>query len=109
MATDSADTFVDGVATRVPDPGRGRGASSAGAARIVTVSEDAAAEAMRTLFAATHNVAEPAGALALAGAVAEAGRVGRHADRVSCSSGGNVDTAMLVEVLSGRTPPPPSG
>ena len=63
---------------------------------------------MRTLFAATHNVAEPAGALALAGAVAEAGRVaGTRVGLVL--SGGNVDTPMLVEVLSGRTPPPPAG
>ena len=47
VTTDRADTFVDGVATRVPDPEAVR-RIVAGAARIVTVSEDAAAEAMRT-------------------------------------------------------------
>ena len=39
--------------------------------RVLTVSEDDAAEAMRVLFATTHDVAEPAGALALAGLLAE--------------------------------------
>ncbi len=107
VATELADTFVDGVATRVPDPDAVR-VIVAGAARIVTVSEDAAAEAVRTVFAATHNVAEPAGALALAGAVTEAGRLaGTRVGLVL--SGGNVDAAMLVEVLSGGTPRPPSG
>jgi len=44
VTTESVDTFVDGVA------------------RIVEVSDDATAEAMRTLFATTYNAAEPSGA-----------------------------------------------
>jgi threonine dehydratase len=102
VSTETADTFVDGVATRVPDAGAIAGIV-AGAARIVTVSEDAAAEAMRLVFRTTHNVAEPAGALAAAGLAAESEHIrGRRVAMVL--SGGNVDTAMLAEVLSGRTP-----
>ena len=62
VTTESAPTFVDGVASRSPNADA-ISIISGGAARVLTVSEDAAAEAMRRLFAATHNVAEPAGAL----------------------------------------------
>jgi len=71
VTTESARTFVDGVATRVPDPDA-ISVILAGAARVLTVSEDEAAEAMRVLFTTTHNVAEPAGALGLAGLLASA-------------------------------------
>ncbi|MGO8721138.1 MAG: threonine dehydratase [Acidimicrobiales bacterium] len=103
ITTETATTFVDGVACRVPDA-EAVSVICAGAARILTISEDDAAEAMRVLFAATHNVAEPAGALALAGLFRElpwaAGK------RVAViQSGGNVDAGQLVEVLAGRTPP----
>jgi threonine dehydratase len=102
ISTESADTFVDGVATRVPDP-LAIAVINAGAARIVEVSEDAAAAAMRTLFATTHNAPEPAGALALAGLLAERDHV--EDQRVAIiQTGGNVDTAMLADVLAGRTP-----
>jgi threonine dehydratase len=43
-------------------------------------------------------VAEGAGALALAAGLDEPGRV------VCIVSGGNVDAAVLAEILSGRTP-----
>jgi threonine dehydratase len=104
VTTAAADTFADGVACRVPDPDA-IAVISAGAARILTVSEDAAAEAMRVMYATTHNVAEPAGALALAGLLAErpmaAGR------RVAViHTGGNVDSSVLCQVLSGQTPAP---
>lgn len=102
VATDAADTFVDGVACRVPDA-NAIAALVAGAARVITVSEDATAEAMRLLFAATHNAPEPAGAIALAGAVAEHDRInGRRVAVVQ--TGGNVDSAMFVQVLRGVTP-----
>ena len=104
VSTESADTFIDGVAVRTPD----EGAISliiSGAARIVTIGEDEAAEAMRELYRTTHNVAEPAGALALAGLLSERDRVqGRRVGIIH--SGGNADTKHLVEVLSGHTPAP---
>lgn len=102
VATERADTFVDGVACRVPDRDSIAGMLG-GAARIIEVGDDAAAEAMRMIYRTTHNVAEPAGAIALAGLLSEspAQRGGRSAFTLC---GGNVDTEMFVEVLSGRTP-----
>jgi threonine dehydratase len=102
VSTEAANTFVDGVACRVPDPDA-ISVISAGAARVLTVSEDAAAEAMRILFATTHNVAEPAGALALAGLLAERSRAAGKRIAV-IHTGGNVDAALLLHVLSGHTP-----
>ncbi|MBA2558548.1 MAG: threonine dehydratase [Propionibacteriales bacterium] len=101
VPTESADTFVDGVACRVPD----RCAVEvilAGAARILEVSENATAEAMRALFATTHNAPEPAGAIALAGLLAERDRVGQRVAVVQ--TGANLDSAQLCQVLSGATP-----
>jgi threonine dehydratase len=102
VTTDTAATFIDGVACRVPDADA-IAIISAGASRILTVSEDDAAEAMRVIFAATHNVAEPAGALALAGLLSE--RSGSARKRVAVIlTGGNVDADLLLEVLGGHTP-----
>ena len=102
VTTETADTFVDGVACRVPDADA-VAAISAGAARIVCVSEDEAAEAMRVMFTTTHNVAEPAGALALAGLMSERSAVAGQRVAV-IHTGGNADASLLLEVLSGRTP-----
>jgi threonine dehydratase len=75
----------------------------AGAARVVTVSEGDAAEAMRVFFTATHNLAEPAGAVALAALLAE--RAWAAGKRVAVIlTGGNVDAGVLVQVLAGDTP-----
>ncbi len=102
--TDSAATFVDGVATRSPDPQSMAGVL-AGAARVISVSDDAVAEAMRTIYRTTHNVAESAGAIALAGLLSESGSDrGAHSAFVLC--GGNVDTEQFAAVLSGATPTP---
>lgn len=46
----------------------------AGAARVVRVSESQAAEAVALHYRATHNLAEPAGALALPAAINERDR-----------------------------------
>ncbi len=102
VATDAAATFVDGVATRSPDPAAMAGVL-AGAARIIAVSDDAVAEAMRIVFRTTHNVAESAGAIALAGLLSEpVERRGTHSAFVLC--GGNVDSDQLRDVLAGITP-----
>ena len=102
VTTDSAATFVDGVATRSPDALAIEGIV-AGAARIIAVPDSATAEAMRVIFRTTHNVAESAGAIALAGLLSESPeeRGGRSAF-VLC--GGNVDTSQFAAVLSGATP-----
>jgi len=102
VSTEAANTFVDGVACRVPDPDA-ISVICAGASRVLTISEDDAAEAMRILFATTRNLAEPAGALALAGLLAERSwAAGKQVAVIQ--TGGNVDADVLLEVLVGRTP-----
>jgi threonine dehydratase len=102
VTTETAETFVDGVACRVPDD-EAISVICRGASRILTVSEDAAAEAMRIMFACTHNLAEPAGALALAGLLQERSlATGKKVAVVQ--TGGNVDADMFARVLSGDTP-----
>jgi threonine dehydratase len=104
VVTETASTFVDGVATRSPDPVAIAGIVS-GAERIIDVSDDATADAMRIIFRTTHNVAESAGAIALAGLLSEPiDQRGARSAFVLC--GGNVDTAQFREVLAGTTPAP---
>lgn len=94
VTTETADTFVDGVACRVPDP-LGVATIVAGASRIVRVSEEQARAAMQLMYRATHNLAEPAGSLALAGALADRQRApGRRMAVVH--TGGNADFEVLA-------------
>lgn len=98
VATPTADTFVDGVACRTPHPDAVR-VIRAGAARFVRVSEEQAAAAMALMYRCTHNLAEPAGALALAGLLAERDRVGGK--RVAIvHTGGNADFDVLSRTLA---------
>jgi threonine dehydratase len=102
VSTPSASTFVDGVACRTPDPAA-IAAVVGGAARIVAVPEDLTAEAMRLLLRTTHQLPEPAGAIALAGALAERDLVAGRRIAVVLT-GGNCDTSILRTVLDGATP-----
>ena len=102
VATESADTFADGMACRLPmdEP---LAMVCRGAASVVQVSEDAIANAMRILYRATHNVAEGAGAAALAALLQERGR--HQGRRVAVIlTGGNVDTDIFRTVLGGGVP-----
>ena len=73
-----------------------------GVERVVAVDEDEVAGAMRGLFAATHNVAEGAGAASFAALMQERDAMrGKRVGVVLC--GGNVDAAMFAEVLAGGT------
>jgi threonine dehydratase len=102
VTTPTADTFVDGVACRAPVP-EAVAEIVGGAARVLTVSEDDTAEAMRVLLRTTHQLPEPAGAIALAGLLSE--RETRAGTRVGVvMSGGNCDADLLATVLAGRTP-----
>jgi threonine dehydratase len=98
VSTNSADTLADGLAVRVPDPAAFE-VIRRGAARIVTVSEGEIRRAMRILFTDTHNVAEGAGAAALAAALQERDRLAGRRIAVILS-GGNVDRALFAEVLN---------
>lgn len=74
-----------------------------GAARIVRVTDDELADAMRAYYADTHNVAEGAGAAPLAAAFQERERL--RGKRVGVIlSGGNVDADIFAAVLAGNTP-----
>lgn len=102
VTTPHAATFVDGVATRSPDP-QAIALIAAGASDIVSVSEDDAAEAMRVLTACTRQLVEPAGAMGVA-ALLQRGGTGRRVAVVQ--SGGNGDVEQLMDVWQGRTPRP---
>jgi threonine dehydratase len=66
---------------------------------ILTVTDDEVAQAMRVLFADTHNVAEGAGAAGLAAAMQQRGRWQGRSVGVALT-GGNVDSAVFARVLS---------
>jgi threonine dehydratase len=68
---------------------------------VIAVTDDEVAEAMRVLFADTHNVAEGAGAAALAAAMQQRERWRGRTVGVPLT-GGNVDTAVFASVLSPR-------
>ena len=102
VPTNSANTFADGMACRVPHA-EALAIIRGGAQRIVRVREAEIAEAMRACFEDTHNVAEGAGAAALAALLQERDRMaGKRVGLIL--SGGNIDRDMFAEVLAGRTP-----
>lgn len=93
VSTEHADTFADGMATRVPEP-EALDVILAGAARIVEVDDEQIAEAVRLYWSHTHNLAEGAGAAPLAAALAERGRnAGRRVGLIL--SGGNIDLDLF--------------
>ncbi|VVN90345.1 threonine dehydratase [Pseudomonas fluorescens] len=95
--TATATTFADGLAVRKPIP-EAFAIYSAAAARIVSVGEDEIAEAMRVYYTDTHNLAEGAGAAALAALIQE--REAMAGKRVGVIlSGGNVDRAVYASVI----------
>ena len=67
---------------------------------IVAVSDDEVAQAMRILFADTHNVAEGAGAAGLAAVLRDRARAGGRSVGFALT-GGNVDTDVFARVLAG--------
>jgi threonine dehydratase len=91
--------LADGMACRLPD------AQALEIIRrevddVIAVTDDEVAGAMRALFADTHNVAEGAGAAALAGALQQRGRWAGRSVGITLS-GGNVDSAAFARVLGG--------
>ncbi|MBV8888705.1 MAG: threonine dehydratase [Alphaproteobacteria bacterium] len=100
VATNSADTLADGLACRVPDEAA-LAEIRRGAARIVRVSEAEIRSAIRILYADTHNLAEGAGAAALAAALQERSRLAGKRVAVILS-GGNVDRRLFAEILAER-------
>jgi len=69
-----------------------------GVDRVVQVTDDEIAAAMRMLYETTHNVSEGAGAAATAAAFQERNQLAEKRVAVVLS-GGNVDRDMFAEVL----------
>ena len=104
--TNSAATFADGMACRVPAK-QALEIICRGADRVVRVSEDEIADAIRAYYSDTHNLAEGAGAASLAALMKE--RRHMQGSKVGLIlSGGNVDAKPFATVLSGGTPQVPA-
>lgn len=102
VPTNEARTFADGMACRDPHADA-LDIIKRGAARIVRVSDDEIAAAMRAYYEDTHNMSEGAGAAPLAALLKEGASLnGAKAGVVL--SGGNMDRAAYATVLAGETP-----
>ena len=89
VRTNSSNTLADGMATRVPDAGA-LAIIRKGASRIVQVTDDEVAAAIRAYWTDTHDLAEGAGAAALAAALQDKAKIrGKRVGLIL--SGGNID------------------
>lgn len=102
VETNSAATFADGMAVRIPVQAA-FDIYSVKAHHIGAVSDAEIAAAMRLFYSATHNLTEGAGAAALALALKEKDSLkGRKVGVIL--SGGNIDRPLYQTVLAGGTP-----
>ncbi|MCG2668426.1 threonine dehydratase [Bradyrhizobium sp. GCM10023182] len=89
VTTETANTRADGMATRIPDADA-FALICKGASRIVQVTDEEVAAAIRAYWTDTHNLAEGAGAAALAAAMQDKNKLkGKRVGLVL--SGGNID------------------
>lgn len=89
--------LADGMACRLPDE-QALAVIRREVDDVVAVSDDQVAAAMRALFADTHNVAEGAGAAALAAALLQREKWAGRCIGLPLT-GGNVDSAVFAQVL----------
>ena len=102
IATNSASTFADGMAVRVPSP-EAFAIIQKGVKKILRLSEEDIADAIRFYYTDTHNLAEGAGAAPLAGLIRDkADLQAKTAGVILC--GGNIDGRAFAQVLDGHTP-----
>ncbi len=102
VGTPTARTFADGLATREPNA-QAVEVICRGAARIIEVSEEEIAAAMRVYFDDVHQIAEGAGAAPLAALLKEQKLMAAKNVAVVLT-GGNIERARFMQVLSGQTP-----
>src|SRR6266851_3746998 len=89
VTTETSNTLADGLATRVPDADA-LAIMRKGASRIVQVTDDEIRAAITALWTDTHNLAEGAGAAALAAALQDKPKIrGKRVGLIL--SGGNID------------------
>lgn len=98
IETNSADTFADGVAVRIPSA-EALDIILAGAERIVQVSDREVEEAMRAYYTDTHQLAEGAGAVPLAALMQERDRMKDRKVAVILS-GGNIDRPVYARIIA---------
>jgi threonine dehydratase len=96
---DVTTSIADGMACRTPDPAA-LDVIRRGVDRVVVVGDEEIESAMRAMFDDTHNVAEGAGASALAALLQERDRV-RGRDVAIVLTGANVDGEIFARVLRG--------
>jgi threonine dehydratase len=102
VTTETSNTLADGMATRIPDPDA-LAIIRQGASRIVQISDDEVAAAVRAYWTDTHNLAEGAGAAALAAALQEKSRLqGKRVGLVL--SGGNIDFDLFKRWVMADAP-----
>ena len=102
IETPSANTFADGMAVRIP-VADAFDIYAKGAELMITVSEDEVAAAIRLYYTATHNLAEGAGAAALAALMQERDKM--QGKRVGVIlTGGNIDMDMFRTIMRGDVP-----
>jgi threonine dehydratase len=95
---DKADTFAEGMATRVTFD-LTFGLLKSELDDVVTLTEDELAEGVRIALRTTHNLAEGAGAAPIAAAVKLADRLAGK--KVVCvMTGGNIDRTTLARILA---------
>lgn len=102
IKTATAATFADGIACRAPHP-EALDIILKGAADVIMVSEEEIADAIRIFYTDTHNLAEGAGAAALAGFMKVRSSV-RHRRAAVVLTGGNIDRKTFLQVLMGKLP-----
>jgi threonine dehydratase len=102
VTTETSNTLADGVATRVPDPDA-LAIIRKGASRMVQVTDDEVAAAIRAYWTDTHNVAEGAGAAPLAAALQDRAKIrGKQVGLVL--TGGNIDFDLFKRWVSAENP-----
>jgi threonine dehydratase len=100
VASPARTRLADGLAVPVPDAAAVE-LICAHVSRVVMVTDDEVAAAMRAIFDDTHNVAEGAGAAPVAAILKERDRL-RGKRVAAVLTGGNVDRAVFAEVLAGK-------
>jgi threonine dehydratase len=104
VRTNSSNTRADGMATRVPDA-EAVAMICKGASRIVQVTDDEIAAAIRAYWTDTHNLAEGAGAAPFAAAMQEKAKI--HGKRVGLIlTGGNIDFDLFRKWVATDTTNP---
>jgi threonine dehydratase len=102
VTTATSNTRADGMATRIPDA-EAVATICKGASRIVQVTDDEVAAAIRAYWTDTHNLAEGAGAAPLAAALQEKEKIrGKRVGLIL--TGGNVDLELFRRWVAPEVP-----